>query len=166
MGASQAADVRRAAPLTAALLVALLALSGCGEGTGAPGAAVATGDAESQREADEVVRDYADDLVHELPPPGSTRSSRIDARVPAVLDAWRATVTRELVSATGPSSDRRLLVRLTVDWEPSNTSDWGEPPSPARVARCYRVTPDPDDVDGPGGVDPDWRSVEAPCEGD
>lgn len=155
--------VRRAAGLTP-LLVVVLAVTGCsGSSRGAPGAAVATGDAESQRAADRVVRDYADDIGYDLPPPGSP-TARIDGRVPAVLDAWRATVTRELVSATGRSSDRRLLVKLTVDWEPSNTSDWGGEPSPARVARCFAVTPNPENPDGPGGIVPDWRAVEAGCE--
>ena len=125
VGPHQQPDVRRGARLQVTGRVGDLpaprsgfGIRCAGSGSGSPGAAVATGDAESQRAADRVVRDYADDLGYALPPPGSTPSARIDARVPAVLDAWRATVTRELVSASGPSSDRRLLMRLTVDWGP------------------------------------------------
>lgn len=136
-------------------------LSACSS-TGAPGADSASGDAESQREADKVVAQYIDSLMYEIPPPASSTAATIDAAVPAVLAGWRSTITRELVSATGRPPDRQLLVRITVDWEPSNTSDW-QKPSEARVSRCFLASPDPTNADGPGGS-ADWLFAESECD--
>ena len=136
-------------------------LSGCSS-TGAPGADSASGDAESQREADKVVTQYIDNLMYELPPPKSSTAATIDAVVPAVLPGWRSTITRELVSATGRPPNRQLLVRITVDWVPSNTSDWQQP-SEARVSRCFVASSDATDADGPGGS-ADWLYVESECD--
>ena len=156
--------IGRPVALSIAALSIVVSFTGCSsEGDGAPGAALATGDVESQQAADRILGQSVDDLTYGLPRPASARSATIDAAVPAVLDAWHATVTRELISATGRSSERRLLVKLTVDYVPSNTADWGGEPCPARVTRCFEVSPDPHDEDGPGGVDPDWRAMERAC---
>ena len=145
-------DLRRRSPARRSLICA-----------GAPGAAVATGDADSQAQADTLLTQYADSLTYDLPPPGVSSAAAIDAAAPAVLDAWHATVRRELISASGRAVHRHLLVRLTVDYVPSNTGDFGKRPTPARVVRCFAVSPNRHDVDGPGGVDPDWRAREADC---
>ena len=145
--------------IPAVLSLAVL-LSACSS-TGAPGADSATGDAESQREADRVVAQYIDNLMYELPSPKSSTAATIDGTVPAVLSGWRSTITRELVSATGRPPNRQLLVRITVDWVPSNTSDWQEP-SGARVSRCFLASSDSTNADGPGGS-ADWLFVESEC---
>ena len=114
--------------------------------------------------ADEILGQYVDSFMYGLPQPASARAAEVDAAVPAVLPAWRATVTRKLVSATGRSLKRRLLVKITVDYEPSNTADWGGAPSPARVTRCFEVSPDPQHHDGPGVISPAWRHAERSCD--
>jgi hypothetical protein len=138
--------IRRHARLAIVGLAAALTLAGCGS-AGAPGAAEATGDTQSQAAADKVISQYVDYLRWDLPRPTPSNATAVAAAVPDRRDMWHAVATRELVSATGAGDRQRLLVKVTVEYTPSNTADWDQA-GPARVTRCFEVSPEVGAGDG------------------